>query len=1099
MLSSSVLIWTSSSTKHAESQVAGIINATRDFASVHDSISVVGYDSSEIVQKLDDAFNRLVTMTMPDPTLHILAVVPIYEPGCVRQIEDLYNACAALEHNISLHILCLCGGIRHIFEGNVNKPDVGRLRAEAVACLRELCKTSPLSLSYSLIDDYAANGAPIGFTLNSLSRYIALFQIVLMQNYYSILSPSLLAAHKCENLSLGLSTLSFDRQAMISRLLGLSFLAALEEVGINDKEVDIKKAVDGAESVLAEIESRYPALYDDILHLLYKDYGDDEGSLMAKASEVIDRNIEELKTDILNLLKNPTFSLPEKEVILAIILGRDNHYLRGMQYQSGSNLLDDACNQPINLYVDAFNIWGKETKILPVRGDFEVLKKYRWNNVTKVFEDSPENKEALNPLPEIKRLKREILKDTSFIREKKDELTALQKTLALREDAEEIRRRWHRPEGEFKNVEYKEKSLDEKYLPAPGVVVKNTVDLRKYFTPVRNQSNLGSCTSFAVTAMYEAMMNRNGIEGENIMSPAYLFYHSNVLTGRPSGGSNYREQLEILAEKGICFENLYLYDADSSFATPSEAAVEEAKKHRVITAKQIPLVNELNKVDTLRRNHQLIASALSEGYPVGISLRVYDNLGNTGAFVAHPDDTPEAKEDGWHAMVIVGYSEENNFYIVRNSWGKGFGEDGYCYISSAYIDDPKYLDFACIITEITDSAEGVLGDIPDSLADFAATETEIRIAAIRNAIAKVRIGLDNKKSLYSEYYKYYQKLLLQLTMPNTQTKILSLAEEAYQQLHAVANDNGEVALENSIIDRKEENGRFLKYAIGALFTLAVGCGIAACFTVGFVLPLIAAIGGGLGLVSLGCYKWQSGKKDGDSRNKTDVAMVDSTIHRDALLELRMKYHIAGMWIGRFHKLSIEIGKVYDRLSSYNDTLRAWQRNYFDKVSRPLATEGQMFRTLNSVALPDQLFEANKEEIIRKIDLLKVFESYQANVDDLNNSLENLRSEVRSSIDSIIGDFSIANYLLGDRYPYLDSVDIQKELSALVAVGQPSYRNRVMNATPPVRMVMANVQPNRSVMWESNIISGFPPHPIQLPLIDQSMMLLLTLHPLAEEL
>lgn len=57
-------------------------------------------------------------------------------------------------------------------------------------------------------------------------------------------------------------------------------------------------------------------------------------------------------------------------------------------------------------------------------------------------------------------------------------------------------------------------------------------------------------------------------------------------------------------------------------------------------------------------------------------------------------------------MVIVGFSEENNFYIVRNSWGPEFGEDGYCYIPTAYIDDPDYMDFACIITEISDNAGG---------------------------------------------------------------------------------------------------------------------------------------------------------------------------------------------------------------------------------------------------------------------------------------------------------------------------------------------------------------------------------------------------------
>ena len=130
----------------------------------------------------------------------------------------------------------------------------------------------------------------------------------------------------------------------------------------------------------------------------------------------------------------------------------------------------------------------------------------------------------------------------------------------------------------------------------------------------------------------------------------------------------------------------------------------------------------------------------------------------------------------------------------------------------------------------------------------------------------------------------------------------------------------------------------------------------------------------------------------------------------------------------------------------------------------------------------------------RIDLLKVFEGYQATKEDLSVTLDALRDSVMNAIDSMIGDFSLANYLLGERYPYLQPVDLQSELADLIAVGQPSYRNPMMNATPPVRIVMVNLDHVNEAFWESSVLSCFPLNPIQLPLIDPSMLLVLTIHP-----
>jgi C1A family cysteine protease len=50
---------------------------------------------------------------------------------------------------------------------------------------------------------------------------------------------------------------------------------------------------------------------------------------------------------------------------------------------------------------------------------------------------------------------------------------------------------------------------------------------------------------------------------------------------------------------------------------------------------------------------------------------------------------PTAKEQKGdqhrHSLLAVGYIQERKVFIVRNSWGVSFGEDGYFYMPYAYL------------------------------------------------------------------------------------------------------------------------------------------------------------------------------------------------------------------------------------------------------------------------------------------------------------------------------------------------------------------------------------------------------------------------------
>ncbi|MBD5371959.1 MAG: C1 family peptidase [Bacteroides sp.] len=1093
-MTSSVTVWTSTATAHAQSRVAQLIRGTRGADAAYDSLSIAGRSTSESTEMLSDAYNRLVNMTATDTTLHIVAVIPMYESEAATRIHTLYDACADIDHQISLHILGLAPAIRKIFEANATKITETETFEKNAELLRKLCRESKFSFSFTLIDDYAENGAPIGFTLESLSRYIALIQSALIADYYSILSPALLTAHQGENLSIGISSLTFNREEATRQMLGLGFLEALDSVGINNTAVDVQKAAREAEAILEGISERYPRLFENSIRPLYKDDGIDEGRVVAKAAEILDENIAALKNEILALLKDNSLSLPEKEAVMAMILGRDNESLRGMQYEHEGKLLDDACEQPIELYVEAFNrccLHTTKSTLLPVRNDYEALKLYIFNSPFIRTENEKENEKAFNPIPFIKRLKQEIINTTAFIRDKQDEADALEKSVIQRKNADKIKRLWHKPSGERKNLPHKEAPLELKYQPPKGLKPKPSVDLRKYFSPVKNQMELGSCTSFAATAMYEAMMSRLSGHSED-MSPAFLYYYSNVLKGKPSGGSNFYEQIEVLQNIGICHESLYIYDSNNPTLKPSVNAEEDARKHQVIEARQIPLVDLPDKQETLKLNHQLITSALSEGYPVGISLKIYDNLGVDGAFVRHPDDSPQAKEDGWHAMVIAGYSEDNNLYIVRNSWGSEFGDEGYCYIPAAYIDDPEYLGFACIITSITDGADRADGDVPTMIADFAATESEIRLVAIRNAIAGMRVELKNSQNLYAEYYRYYQRLIMQLTMPRIQNEIRQAAEEE-QLKHYINVDDRKRMLEDSFVSKVKQFKRSLLITISVIATITLILGITLFYTEDYTLFGTFAGFGIATLFAILGYKWWIKINRRRLQEELDQVAVYARQQQQKLIEMQIRFHVAGMWLYRFHNLSIEIGNVYDRLASYNSTLRGWQKHYSRTIDSHEAPEGQMFHTLDPSSLLPKFFMDNKSSIVKNVDLIRLFESYQVNPEELENSHNQLRETVTSVISSLIADFNIANFLLGDKFAYLNPVDIQQKMTELIAVGQPSFRNRAMNASLPVRILMTQIQPDRENQWIQRVTPLFPFRPNMLQYSDPTTMILLTIH------
>jgi C1A family cysteine protease len=59
-----------------------------------------------------------------------------------------------------------------------------------------------------------------------------------------------------------------------------------------------------------------------------------------------------------------------------------------------------------------------------------------------------------------------------------------------------------------------------------------------------------------------------------------------------------------------------------------------------------------------------------------------DQVAKTGIV---PMPSANDQVEGGHAVMALGYDDVHQWYIVRNSWGSGWGDKGYFYMPYAYM------------------------------------------------------------------------------------------------------------------------------------------------------------------------------------------------------------------------------------------------------------------------------------------------------------------------------------------------------------------------------------------------------------------------------
>jgi len=220
--------------------------------------------------------------------------------------------------------------------------------------------------------------------------------------------------------------------------------------------------------------------------------------------------------------------------------------------------------------------------------------------------------------------------------------------------------------------------------PSPLLMaLPTTVDLRPQCPPVYDQGQLGSCTGNAIAGAIQFEQMKQGVANFT-PSRLFIYYNERVIehTVNSDSGAQIRDGIKVVAKQGAPPETDWLYDITKFADKPPAAAYSDAAKNKVLSYQRVT------------RSLSQFKGCLASGYPFVLGFTVYDSFESTTvAQTGHvPMPQPGEQVAGGHAVVAVGYDDQNQWFIVRNSWADTWGMKGYFTMPYQYLLETNLSD-----------------------------------------------------------------------------------------------------------------------------------------------------------------------------------------------------------------------------------------------------------------------------------------------------------------------------------------------------------------------------------------------------------------------
>ncbi len=228
--------------------------------------------------------------------------------------------------------------------------------------------------------------------------------------------------------------------------------------------------------------------------------------------------------------------------------------------------------------------------------------------------------------------------------------------------------------------------------PATIGALPASVDLREQCpAQVYDQGRIGSCTANAIAGAFEFDLLKQNVN-DFMPSRLFIYYNERFIEGTvgTDSGAMIRDGVKSVARLGVCQEDEWKYDdtppVKDGGAWPKGARAGQKPTDQCFTD---ALNNTVDSYQRVVRSLSQFKGCLAEGYPFVFGFTVYesfesDEVSHSGVV---PLPAPDEEVLGGHAVLAVGYDDATGRFLVRNSWGPGWGMGGYFTMPYAYLTE----------------------------------------------------------------------------------------------------------------------------------------------------------------------------------------------------------------------------------------------------------------------------------------------------------------------------------------------------------------------------------------------------------------------------
>ncbi|MBO4805128.1 MAG: C1 family peptidase [Paludibacteraceae bacterium] len=222
--------------------------------------------------------------------------------------------------------------------------------------------------------------------------------------------------------------------------------------------------------------------------------------------------------------------------------------------------------------------------------------------------------------------------------------------------------------------------------------LSESVDLSRYFPPIGDQGQYGTCVAWATGYAMKTSLNAKQnnwsssqlASASNQTSPIDL-WHLIDRNSKNSGcnGSNFEPAMDAIKKNGVASMSSVPFTGKSMKCDNVTGTGNSSNK--LGEYKVIAYNSEMGGGKAYGMTVSNFKYWLNQGYPVLIGAELGENFMKWNSSSVITSDTKGYQgQHAYHALVVVGYSDSKQAFRIRNSWDTSWGDDGSIWVGYSH-------------------------------------------------------------------------------------------------------------------------------------------------------------------------------------------------------------------------------------------------------------------------------------------------------------------------------------------------------------------------------------------------------------------------------